>query len=91
MRIIFQKIKIQSLYLNLDTLISKISTEREKNSILKYDADKFHEKINELNNLYKDTTEKLKSIKNKEDLLLKSDDSREKVKRKLQKKNSRFG
>ena len=74
---------LETLYLNLDTLISKISSEREKNSILKYDADKFHEKINELNNLYKDTTEELKSIKNKEDLLLKSDDSKGKSEKKI--------
>ena len=64
-------------------MISKISSEKEKNSILKYDAEKFHEKINELNNLYKDTTEKLKSIKNKEDLLLKSDDSKGKSEKKI--------
>ena len=64
-------------------MISKISSEKEKNSILKYDAEKFHEKINELNNLYKDTTEELKSIKNKEDLLLKSDDSKGKSEKKI--------
>ena len=41
---------LETLYLNLDTLITEISSEREKNAILKYDAEKFNEKINELNN-----------------------------------------
>ena len=74
---------LETLYLNLDALISKISSEREKNSILKYDDEKFKEKINELNNLYKNINEELKSIKNKEDLLLKSDDSKGKSEKKI--------
>ena len=45
--------------------------------------DKFNEKINELNNFHGDINEKLKSIKNKEDLLLKSDDSKGRNEKKL--------
>ena len=45
---------LENLYLNLDTLITEISSEREKNAILKYDAKKFNEKINELNNFHGD-------------------------------------
>ena len=74
---------LENLYLNLDTLITEISSEREKNAILKYDAEKFNEKINELNNFHGDINEKLKSIKNKEDLLLKSDDSKGRNEKKL--------
>ena len=44
---------------------------------------KFNEKINELNNFHGDINEKLKSIKNKEDLLLKSDDSKGRNEKKL--------
>ena len=74
---------LENLYLNLDTLITEISSEREKNAILKYDAEKFNEKINELNYFHGDINEKLKSIKNKEDLLLKSDDSKGRNEKKL--------
>ena len=64
-------------------MIIKLSSNREKNSILKYDAEKFNEKINELNLTYKEINNELKSIKNKEDLLSKSEDSKGKSEKKI--------
>ncbi|MBD22207.1 MAG: hypothetical protein CL572_00880 [Alphaproteobacteria bacterium] len=79
----YENKKLESLYQNLDSLIAKLSSEKEKNSILKYDTEKFNEKINELNKTYKEIKDELKSIKNKEDLLLKSEDSKGKSEKKI--------
>ena len=62
--------------------MSKISSEREKKSILKYDYQKFSEKIDELNTIFNEIDNELKSIKDKENLLLKGEDSKGKVKKK---------
>ena len=65
---------LENFYAKLDSLIARISSEREKNSIFKYDSEKFNEKINELNVVHNDINNELKSIKDKESLLLKSED-----------------
>lgn len=74
---------LENLYLNLDALTSDLSSEREKNSILKYDCEKFKEKINELNKISVGINKELKLIKDKEDLLLKSEDSKGKSEKQI--------
>ena len=77
----FENKNLENLYNNLDSLTIKLSSNREKNSILKYDAEKFNEKINELNLTYKEINNELKSIKNKEDLFRRVKIQKEKVKK----------
>ena len=74
---------LEGLYQNLDSLVSKISSEREKKSILKYDYQKFSEKIDELNTIFNEIDNELKSIKDKENLLLKGEDSKGKSEKKI--------
>ena len=69
---------LENLYIDLDSLIVKLSSEKEKYSILNYDTQKFNEKITELKSSRNNINNDLKMIKNKEDLLLKSDDSKRK-------------
>ena len=74
---------LENLYIDLDSLIVKLSSEKEKYSILNYDTQKFNEKITELKSSRNNINNDLKMIKNKEDLLLKSDDSKGKSEKKI--------
>ena len=74
---------LENLYIDLDSLIVKLSSEKEKYSILNYDTQKFNEKITELKSSRNNINNDLKMIKNKEDLLLKSDDSKGKIEKKI--------
>ena len=74
---------LENLYIDLDSLIVKLSSEKEKYSILNYDTEKINEKITELKSSRNNINNDLKMIKNKEDLLLKSDDSKGKSEKKI--------
>ena len=67
---------LENLYIDLDSLIVKLSSEKEKYSMFKMITQKFNEKITELKSSRNNINNDLKMIKNKEDLLLKSDDSK---------------